>query len=83
MMVCRFLACRLRLWISLYFLPHHARDLDGNPALLSGKLALDNYWELWQAGTIAEVGAVSVMLVLLLGIVTFIGRKYLTRLIIS
>jgi len=40
-------------------------------------------WELWQAGTIAEVGAVSVMLVLLLGIVTFIGRKYLARLIVS
>ncbi len=37
-------------------------------------------WELWQAGTIAEVGAVSVMLVLLLAMVTFIGRKQVKRL---
>jgi hypothetical protein len=36
-------------------------------------------WELWQAGTIAQVGAISVILVVLLGIVSFAGRKYLLR----
>ena len=69
----------------LYIFSHIMREISTAILLYSpgSNLLSIIIWELWQAGTIAEVGAVSVMLVLLLGIVTFIGRKYLARLIIS
>ena len=65
----------------LYIFSHIIRDISLAILLYSPRsnmLAIV-IWELWQAGTIAQVGAMSVMLVLLLGIVTFAGRKYLQR----
>lgn len=69
----------------LYIFSHIMREISTAILLYSPKSNLLSIiiWELWQAGTIAEVGAISVMLVLLLGIVTFIGRKYLGRVSIS
>jgi iron(III) transport system permease protein len=65
----------------LYIFSHIIRDISLAILLYSPRsnmLAIV-IWELWQAGTIAQVGAMSVILVLLLGIVTFAGRKYLQR----
>jgi ABC-type Fe3+ transport system permease subunit len=65
----------------LYIFSHIIRDFSLAILLYSPRrnvLAVV-IWELWQAGTIAQVGAMSVMLVVLLGIVTFAGRKYLQR----
>ena len=65
----------------LYIFSHIIRDISLAILLYSPRsnvLAVV-IWELWQAGTIAQVGAMSVMLVVLLGIVTFAGRKYLQR----
>jgi iron(III) transport system permease protein len=69
----------------LYIFSHIIRDISLAILLYSPKtnLLAVVIWELWQAGTIAQVGAMSVMLVLLLGLFTFIGRKYLTRIAIS
>jgi iron(III) transport system permease protein len=69
----------------LYIFSHIMREISTAILLYSPKTNLLSIivWELWQAGTIAEVGAVSVMLVLLLGIVTFAGRKYVTSLSMS
>ncbi|MGH7848342.1 MAG: ABC transporter permease, partial [Candidatus Binatia bacterium] len=69
----------------LYIFSHIMREISTAILLYSpnSNLLAIIIWELWQAGTIAEVGAVSVMLVLLLGVVTFIGRKYLGRLSLS
>jgi iron(III) transport system permease protein len=69
----------------LYIFSHIMREISTAILLYSPKSNLLSIiiWELWQAGTIAEVGAVSVMLVLLLGVVTFIGRKYVGRLSVS
>ena len=62
----------------LYIFSHIMREFSTAILLYSPNSNLLSIiiWELWQAGTIAEVGAVSVMLVLVLGVVTFIGRKY-------
>jgi iron(III) transport system permease protein len=69
----------------LYIFSHIMREISTAILLYSPKSNLLSIiiWELWQAGTIAEVGAVSVMLMLLLGVVTFIGRKYISRVSIS
>ena len=69
----------------LYIFSHIMREISTAILLYSPKSNLLSIiiWELWQAGTIAEVGAVSVMLVLLLGVVTFMGRKYVRRLSVS
>jgi iron(III) transport system permease protein len=69
----------------LYIFSHIIRDISLAILLYSPKtnLLAVVIWELWQAGTIAQVGAMSVMLVLLLGVFTFVGRKYLTRIAIS
>ena len=69
----------------LYIFSHIMREISTAILLYSPKSNLLSIiiWELWQAGTIAEVGAVSVMLVLILGAVTFVGRKYVRRLSIS
>jgi iron(III) transport system permease protein len=69
----------------LYIFSHIMREISTAILLYSPKsnLLAIIIWELWQAGTIAEVGAVSVTLVLLLGVVTFMGRKYVGRLSIS
>ena len=65
----------------LYIFSHIMREISTAILLYSPQSNLLSIiiWELWQAGTIAEVGAVSVMLVLLLGVVTFFGRKYVGR----
>jgi iron(III) transport system permease protein len=69
----------------LYIFSHIMREISTAILLYSPQSNLLSIiiWELWQAGTIAEVGAVSVMLVLLLGVVTFVGRKYVGRLSVS
>ena len=69
----------------LYIFSHIMREISTAILLYSPQSNLLSIiiWELWQAGTIAEVGAVSVMLVLLLGVVTFFGRKYVGRLSMS
>ena len=69
----------------LYIFSHIIRDVSVAILLYSPKTNLFGIiiWELWQAGTIAQVSAVSVMLVLLLGVISFIGRKYLQRVSIS
>ena len=65
----------------LYIFSHIIRDISLAILLYSPKSNLFAIviWELWQAGTIAQVGAISVILVVLLGIVSFAGRKYLLR----
>jgi iron(III) transport system permease protein len=65
----------------LYIFSHIIREISTAILLYSPRSNLLSIiiWELWQAGTIAEVGAVSVMLVLILGVVTFVGRKYIGR----
>jgi iron(III) transport system permease protein len=65
----------------LYIFSHIIRDISLAILLYSPKSNLFAVviWELWQAGTIAQVGAISVILVVLLGIVSFAGRKYLLR----
>ena len=69
----------------LYIFSHIVRDISLAILLYSPKSNLFAVviWELWQAGTIAQVGAISVILVALLGIVTFIGRRYLLRVSMS
>jgi iron(III) transport system permease protein len=69
----------------LYIFSHIVRDISLAILLYSPKSNLFAVviWELWQAGTIAQVGAISVILVLLLGLVTFAGRKYLLRVSLS
>ena len=65
----------------LYIFSHIVRDISLAILLYSPKSNLFAVviWELWQAGTIAQVAAISVILVVLLGIVTFAGRRYLLR----
>ena len=68
-----------------YIFSHIIRDVSLAILLYSPKsnvLAVV-IWELWQAGTIAQVGAMSVVLVLLLGLFTFTGRRYLARMSLS
>ena len=69
----------------LYIFSHIIRDISLAILLYSPKSNLFAIviWELWQAGTIAQVGAISVILVVLLGIVSFAGRKYLLRVSMS
>jgi iron(III) transport system permease protein len=69
----------------LYIFSHIIRDVSLAILLYSPKSNLFAIviWELWQAGTIAQVGAISVILVVLLGIVSFAGRKYLLRVSMS
>ena len=69
----------------LYIFSHIIRDVSLAILLYSPKSNLFAIviWELWQAGTIAQVGAISVILVVLLGIVSFVGRKYLLRVSMS
>jgi iron(III) transport system permease protein len=65
----------------LYIFSHVIRDISLAILLYSPRhnLFAIVIWELWQAGTIAQVAAISVIMVILLGIVTFAGRKYLLR----
>jgi iron(III) transport system permease protein len=69
----------------LYIFSHIIRDISLAILLYSPKSNVFAVviWELWQAGTIAQVGAISVVLVVLLGVVTFAGRKYLLRVSLS
>jgi iron(III) transport system permease protein len=69
----------------LYIFSHTIRDVSLAILLYSPKnnLFAIVIWELWQAGTIAQVAAISVMMVILLGLVTFAGRKYLLRISIA
>jgi iron(III) transport system permease protein len=69
----------------LYIFSHIIRDVSLAILLYSPKnnLFAIVIWELWQAGTIAQVAAISVFMVVLLGAVTFAGRRYLQRLAIA
>ena len=69
----------------LYIFSHTIRDISLAILLYSPKnnLFAIVIWELWQAGTIAQVAAISVIMVILLGVVTFAGRKYLLRVSIA
>jgi iron(III) transport system permease protein len=69
----------------LYIFSHIIRDISIAILLYSPKsnLLAVVIWELWSAGTIAQVAAISVMLVCVLAVVTFVGRKYLQRVAIS
>jgi len=69
----------------LYIFSHTIRDVSLAILLYSPKnnLFAIVIWELWQAGTIAQVAAISVLMVILLGVVTFAGRKYLLRVSIA
>ena len=65
----------------LYIFSHIIKEISTAILLYSPKSNLLSIiiWELWEAGTIAELGAVSVMLAIFLGVVTFIGRKQVER----
>ena len=66
----------------LYIFSHVVREISTAILLYSPQSNLLSIiiWELWVGGTIAEVGAVAVMLAIFLGGVTFIARKQVERL---
>lgn len=65
----------------LFVFVHIVKELSAAILLYSPKSLVLSVivWEMWNAGTISDVASLAIMLIVLIGVVTYLGRRWMER----